>query len=202
LDHEFLTSHLGEMTELLRQLDAGDPEAEEIVFRKQFKKLRQIASQILNTHGVDLSLVPSEIVQEFYLRFKNQDMVTFTNTEHFLNVARKKMREVVWDYARARKAQKRPTSFVKVSIDDVLTDFRLNGLVTADAQPDMILFLEEILGKLGERNQRDADIVDLYYFIGLSHSEIAKRYSVTEDAIKKRLQFVRAWLNVQSRAKP
>ena len=39
------------MTELLRQLDVGNPEAEEIVFRKQFKKLRQIASQVLNTHG-------------------------------------------------------------------------------------------------------------------------------------------------------
>jgi DNA invertase Pin-like site-specific DNA recombinase len=43
-------------------------------------------------------------------------------------------------------------------------------------------------------------VAQSHYFIGLSQAEIAKRYDVTEDAIKKRLQFIRAWLNVQARA--
>jgi RNA polymerase sigma factor (TIGR02999 family) len=197
MDQKSLETSVGEMTQLLEELDRGGPGSEEAVFRRQYGKLRKIASRVLGACGGGLSMQTTEIVNEFYLRLKNQEQIAFTSTEHFLHFARKKMREVVWDYARTRNAQKRPPANARVSLDDVLTDLRHNGLATADSEPEMVLFLEQLLRKLEERSERDGEIVDLYYFVGLSQAEIAQRYGVTEDAIKKRVKFIRAWLNSQ-----
>jgi len=76
-------------------------------------------------------------------------------------------------------------------------DFRHNGLATADTEPDRVLSLQRLLDRLAKNSERDCDPVDLYYFVGLSQSDIAARYGVTEDIIRKRLQFIRAWLNAQ-----
>ncbi len=199
MDQKTLRASVGEITQLLQELDRGDPASEEALFRRQYGKLRKIASQVLSASGGGLSMQTTEIVNEFYLRLKNQEQIAFTNTEHFLQFARKKMREVVWDYARTRKAQKRPPANARVTLDDVLTDLRHNGLATADSEPEMVLFLEQLLKRLEERSERDSEIVDLYYFVGLTQAEIAQRHGVTEDAIKKRVKFIRAWLNLQQK---
>src|SRR4051812_4923717 len=123
---EQLNTSLGEMTQLLHELDKGDPRTEEAVFRRQYSKLRKLASQVLSACGGGLSMETTDILGEYYLRFRNQEPVAFKDTEHFLRVACKKMREVVWDYARARNAQKRPPSRARVSVDDVLMDLRHN----------------------------------------------------------------------------
>jgi RNA polymerase sigma factor (sigma-70 family) len=105
-----------------------------------------------------------------------------------------KMKNVVWDYARKRKAAVRGGGAHRVDIDEVLADLRHNGLGTVDVAPDELLFLEQLLSKLQARNQRDSDFVDLYYFAGLSQAEIAARFGLTEEAVKDRLKVIRLWL--------
>lgn len=199
MEEQQLTASIGEITQLLRELEDGDPAAEELLFQRQYAKLRRVASQVVRACGAGLTLQTTDVLHEFYLRLKNQEGVKFNDTDHFLQIARKKMREVVWDYARKRKAAKRIPPAATVSVSDVLNDLRLNGLATADADPEKVLLLKQLLERLEHYNARDVDFVDLYYFLGLTHGEIAARYQMNEDTVKKRMQYIRAWLGARAK---
>jgi RNA polymerase sigma factor (sigma-70 family) len=98
------------------------------------------------------------------------------------------------DYARREHRTKRGGLAQRIDIDDVLGDLRLNGLATAEVAPVETLELQGLLEKLKERNRRDSELVDLYYFVGLSQSEIAERYGIAEEAVKSRLKVIGIWL--------
>lgn len=202
MSNDILRTRIGEMTQLLQDMDDNNPQVEEEVFRRQYAKLRRLAGQIAGACGGDLSLRPTELVGEFYIRFKNQEPIQFRDTGHFLNVARKKMKEILYDHARKRNAQKRPASKGRVSITDILTDLELNGLAAADAAPQTVLYLRQLLERLEERNPGDVEMVEQYYYLGFTHKEIAQIRGVQEDTIRQRLQFIRAWLKMQESHEP
>jgi RNA polymerase sigma factor (TIGR02999 family) len=192
MNDETLQTNIGEMSVLLERLEDGDTEEE--VLRRSFAKLRRIAGAVVRQQGQGLSVEASDVLQEFYIRLKTHDHPEFHNTEDFFNWAWMKMKNVVWDYARRKHRTKRGGLAQRIDIDDVLGDLRLNGLATAEVAPLETLELQSLLEKLKERNRRDSELVDLYYFVGLSQSEIAERYGIAEEAVKSRLKVIRVWL--------
>ncbi len=197
MNQEELNANIGTMTQILQQLDAGDPSTEELVYRMQYGNLRRLASQVLGACGGVVTQGDTEMLNELLLQLKNQAPMRFKDMEHFLAIAREKMREIVYAYARSRRSRAPTNSGIRISIADILTDFRHNGLATADAEPERVLSLQHLLERLANNSERDCDLVDLFFFVGLSQADIAARYGVTEDVIRKRLQFIRAWLNAQ-----
>lgn len=195
MDQDRIQTKIGEITQLLQQME--DPTSEEEVLRRNFSRLRRLAGQVVRNNGAGLSITPSEVVQEFWLRLRTHNHDAFASTDEFLQWAWMKMKNVVWDYARRKKAEKRGGAGQRVDLDDVLSDFRHNGLSTADVAPEALLELEEVLAKLKARNARDSELIDLYYFGGLSQSEIGQRLVMNEDAVKDRLKIVRLWLRKQ-----
>ncbi len=196
MNQEELAANIGTMTQILQQLDAGDPSAEELVYRMQFSNLRRLAAQVMGALDAGVTLRNTDVLHEVFEQLREQQELQFRDTEHFLAIARQKMREIVFAYARSRMGRQRTLSSTRISAEDLLNDLRHNGLATADSEPERILELEQVLRQLAAKNARDCDLIDLYYFVGLSHAEIASRYASTEDAIRKRLQFLRAWLNM------
>ncbi|MBI4906219.1 MAG: sigma-70 family RNA polymerase sigma factor [Acidobacteria bacterium] len=196
MNQDELAANIGTMTQILQQLDAGDPSAEEMVYRMQFGNLRRLASQVMGAIDAGVTLRNTDVLNEVFERLRAQQEMQFLDTEHFLSMARHRMREIVYAYARSRTSKPRTLAATRISVEDLLNDLRHNGLATADSEPQRVLELEQLLRQLAEKNARDCDLVDLYYFVGLSHVEIASRYGSTEEAIRKRLQFLRAWLNV------
>jgi RNA polymerase sigma factor (TIGR02999 family) len=106
--------------------------------------------------------------------------------DHFLSVASRAMRQVLVDYARARGAIKRGGGRVVVSLDG-----QLAGSPERRAE---LLSLDEALTRLAESYPRQAQVVDLHYFGGLTTEECARILTVSSDTVLRDLRFVKAWL--------
>ena len=187
---------LGEVTELLQRIN--DPIEEDEVLKQCYGRLRQIARILLVEKGSDLSLRVSDVVNEAYIRFKGAHPPKFDTRGQFLAFMRTEMKRAVFDYADKKRAQKRFSSGKQVSLDDVLHDLRHNGLSTAEAEPERVLTLRELLERLNSESPLHGTLVDLFYFQGLEHAEILREYEgMTIDMLKKHLQFARRWLHAQ-----
>ncbi|MEL6616175.1 MAG: ECF-type sigma factor, partial [Bacteroidota bacterium] len=112
----------------------------------------------------------------------------FADRRHFFRIAARAMREVLADHARAQSAQKR---------GGPSRDLPLHEAVVARAgPPERILALNEALERLRSRDARQADIVDLRYFVGLTIPETADLLDLSPATVKRDWTAARAWLQM------
>jgi RNA polymerase sigma factor (TIGR02999 family) len=134
----------------------------------------------------DHTLQPTALIHETYLRLIDQDRVDWQNRAHFLAVAAKMMRRVLVDHARRRNAAKRPLNTLRVAMDDEV------GRVEPVACE--VLALHTALDELERLDERQARIVELRYFAGMSEDEIAAAIGVSRSSVTRDWQMARAWL--------
>ncbi len=123
-----------------------------------------------------------------YLRLGEQDRVNWRNRSHFVGVAAQLMRRILVDHARAHHAGKRGGHDTRIPLDDALEP----------AAPDRgvdLLALDDALVRLAAIDSRQARIVDLRYFGGLSIEETADALELSPATIKREWQMARAWLH-------
>jgi RNA polymerase sigma factor (TIGR02999 family) len=96
------------------------------------------------------------------------------------------VRRVLVDHARARAAAKRPDGALRVTLDD--------DLVGADPRGCDLLMLDQALSALAHLDQRQASIVELSYFGGLTEEEVARAMSVSRSTVARELRSAKAWL--------
>ena len=164
-----------------------DPTNVEELFDLLYVELKRLAAFKLRAEREDHTLQPTALVNEVYLRLSGEQEWKFTNRAQFLGMASKAMRRVLTDHARSRNALKRGgTRRAAVDFDEKIH--------ISDQQSSLIEVLDEALHRLSARNIRQARIVEMRFFGGLTDDEIAEIESLSSRTVKRDWEKARAWL--------
>jgi len=177
----------GEVTQLLAKMRLGNPEAEARLISLIYGELRRIAAHYMRNERADHSLQPTALVHEAYLRLRKVNAIDWHSRSHFLAVSAHTMRQILVDHARAKNAGKRGVEWNQVS-------FEVGELAAASEPTVNIVALDEALARLEAFDQRQAKIVEMRFFGGLSEDEIGAELGISERTVKRDWRIARAWL--------
>jgi RNA polymerase sigma factor (TIGR02999 family) len=175
-----------ELTILLNQTRSGVPGAGERLEALVYKTLRRLAAARLRHERQGHTLTPTALANEAWLRFSPEvPLDDLENQRHLCAVAVKAMRRILVEHARARNADKRGGRLEQVPIE--LVDVTV-------ANDRHVLALNEALESFETVNPRAAKAVELKFFFGCSHDEIAAVTGVQRRTVDRDLAFARAWI--------
>lgn len=174
------------VTQLLKAHREGSASALEELMPLVYGELRKIAARHLRGERRDHTLEPTALVHEAYLKmFEGTDM-EWQNRAHFLGVAAHVMRHILVDHARARAAGKRGGGAMRATLDEA---------IAASGERDVdLVALDDALEALRALDERQARVVELKYFGGLSIEETAEVLGVPTSRVRRDWTLARAWL--------
>ena len=174
-----------DVTELLVAWSRGQASASAPLMDAVYAELRRMATGYLRRERRDHSLPPTALVHEAYLKMIDQRRVEWRNRAHFFAVAAHVMRRLLVDHARAHRAAKRGAA-ITVSIEGV-------DLGTIPRDPD-IEALDQALTRLGHLDPRQAELVELRFFGGLTVDEASEVLGIAPITVKRDWAMARSWL--------
>jgi RNA polymerase sigma factor (TIGR02999 family) len=180
-----MTVEKGEVTQLLNAMTRGDSAAAEKLLPLVYKELHRLAASYMRRERPDHTLQATALINEAYLRLARGDE-EWNNREHFIGMAANVMRHVLVDYARAHNAQQRDGGMKRVELREDLA-------ISAEKLEEVIA-LNEALRGLESSHPRQAKVVELRYFGGLSLEQIASLLGVSERSVKRDWSLARIWL--------
>jgi RNA polymerase sigma factor (TIGR02999 family) len=181
-----VSHRLGEVSQLLRAWGDGNLQAREDLIPLVYRELRRRAGAYLRQERPDHTLQATALVHEAYVRLVGQDRLAWQNRAHFFGIASQLMRRILVDHARRHQAAKRQGAAVKITLDD---------RIAAAASPDYeLVMLDQALTELAAIEPRQAQIVELRYFGGLSEQETAAVMSLSRATVTREWQAARKWL--------
>jgi RNA polymerase sigma factor (TIGR02999 family) len=151
-----------------------------------YDELRQLAANYLRRERTDHTLQPTALVHESYLRLLSQKTVDWSNRLEFLSIAARMMRRILADHAIARKAEKRGGGAPKVQLDAAL-DFCNDRAIDVAA-------VDHALRDLEAMDPRQAHLVELRFFGGLTIDETAEVMAISPATVKREWMTARRWL--------
>jgi len=173
-----------DVSRLLLAWQAGDEASLERLLPLVYAELREIAHRQLRHEPNAITLQPTALVHEAYLRLVGADL-TWAGRTHFLAVAARTMRRVLVDQARRRHADRRGGGAVQVTMP---------SLAAPQADPIDLLAIDDALVRLAAQDERKARIVELRHFAGLTLEEIAEVLAVSIATVHRELRFASSWL--------
>jgi RNA polymerase sigma-70 factor, ECF subfamily len=176
----------GQITSLLFQVKQGDRSAESRLAGLVYSDLRRVAHKLMSHERPDHTLNPTALVNEAYMRLLGQYDRDWNNRAHFFCVAAQMMRRILVDHARSRNAAKRGSNLLQVDFDD--------ARLLAEDRSEEILALDQVLDRLSSQDPRQAKIVELRFFAGLTEEEIAEFLGISSRTVKREWSFAKAWL--------
>lgn len=167
----------GEITELLRQ--GNREEALEKLFPIVYEELRRIASALFrNEYRINHTLQPTALVHEAFLRLiGDKQEVSWQNRAHFFGIAARSMRQILVNHAVAHQAEKRGGGQTVLALDSAV-----NFLQTQNIE---ILALNEALEKLAVLDEKQAEIIELRFFGGLTIKETAEVLNISTSSVDR-----------------
>lgn len=182
----------GEVTQLLARVSAGEVRAREQLAALVYDELHQLARRVFGGQPAHHTLQPTALVSEAWLKLvKPQALQGVRDRSHFRAVAAAAMRQILVDHARRKNAKKRDSGMRRVT---------LSGATGDDGRKEIdVIALHEALERLGELDPRQARIVELRYFGGLTVDEVAEVIGVTPRTIHKEWRRCKAWLRAELR---
>lgn len=168
-------------------MNQGDANAEARLLNALYAHLRRLAAACMKGERSDHTLQPTALVNEAYLRLVDQRGKEWHNRAHFLAVAGQVMRRVLVDYARARKSKKRAGDAVRLALDE-------NFLSTDAAWEDRVIDIDNAISKLAKLDPRQATIIEMRFFAGMTETEIATALDISERTVKRDCKSGQAWL--------
>jgi RNA polymerase sigma factor (TIGR02999 family) len=185
--HRGASSSAHEVTRLLDQWSAGKPEALEDLFPLVYGELRSLAAVFFRNERAGHTLQPTALVHEAYFRLTGRREATVRDRTHFFALAAQAMRRILVDHARRQHAAKRIGAHQRVPIDD------LSPLAVGDNVE--LLELHEALKALSEVNARQAKVIELRFFGGMSNREAAEILGVAVATVERDWRAARLWLH-------
>ena len=177
----------GQITQLLVRWTEGDPGALDLLTQVVYSEMRKIAEGYLRRERFGHTLQPTALVNEAWLRIAKPSNLSFDSRKQFFGLAAQVMRQVLVDYARSTRAGKRGGGERAVS---------LNNLEVGAAEDlDDFLALDEALNRLAAFSPRQARVIELRYFGGLSMEEVAELLEVSTATISREQKSAEAWLS-------
>jgi RNA polymerase sigma-70 factor (ECF subfamily) len=174
------------ITQMLLRCGQGDSAALEELLPRVYNELRKLAASYMRKENQGHTLQATALVHEAYFRLVDQEDVQYQNRSHFFGIAAQMMRRILIDHARQRQAEKRGGNCTKISFDE--------GLHWSENDGPDLLSLDEALEKLATLDERQAKVVELRYFGGLSIEETAEVLAASPATVKRDWTLAKAWL--------
>jgi RNA polymerase sigma factor (TIGR02999 family) len=177
----------GEITSLLRAWSGGDQAALDRLAERVYPELRRMARRHMKNERQANPLQSTGLVHEVYLRLVDVRGVEWRARAQFYAMAAQMMRRILVDAARARVSRKRGGSAAKVNLDVA---------AVVSPEPDQtILALHEALETFSRLAPRQARVVELRYFGGLTEEEIVAVLDISPRTVRRDWSFSKAWLS-------
>ncbi|MCP5051542.1 MAG: sigma-70 family RNA polymerase sigma factor [bacterium] len=174
-----------DITVLLLDWRGGNRDALDRLLPIVYGELHKIADYYMYGEKKGHTLQPTAVVNEAYMKLVNMDHMNWGNRAHFFSIAARIIRNILIDYARGKKSQKRGGKEMHVTIEGV------------DAPRETrreLLELDETLNLLEEISPRQGRVIELSFFGGLTKKEIAEVMDLSEATVYNELKTARAWL--------
>ena len=175
-----------QITLLLMQVRKGDSDAEERLVALVYDDLRRMAHACMRRERAGHTLQPTALLNEAWIRLVRDPEVDWQNRAHFFALAARAMRHILVEYARSHRSLKRGGERNRIELIDAL-------LVSED-DLDKILFVEQSLQELQQWDRRQAQIVEMRYFGGLTEDEISAALGLSSRTVKRDWRMARGWL--------
>jgi RNA polymerase sigma factor (TIGR02999 family) len=175
-----------DVTQLVRQLGKGDPDAPAKVMPIVYEELRRLARGYLQHERPGHTLQPTALVHEAYLRLVQQKEVEWQDRSHFFGIAARLMRQILVNYAKAHRTGKRGGGAPKLSLDAA-------EFVPQESADDLVA-LDELLQDLAKTYPRQSEVVEFKFFGGMETKEIAVALKISEKTVLRDWSFAKLWL--------
>jgi RNA polymerase sigma factor (TIGR02999 family) len=178
---------MNDVTQILDQIQRGNRQAASDLLPLVYAELHQLAIHRMSKESQGLTLQPTALVHEAYIRLVGDADVEWDGRSHFFAAAAEAMRRILIEGARRRKSLKHGGDMVVRPLADE------HAIVAADDRDDLI-DLDAALTKLSATEPELAKLVELRYFAGLSVEDAAKVLGMSSRTVKRNWAYARAWL--------
>lgn len=175
----------GSVTDLLRDWRSGDRSALDRLIPLVYDELHRLAGGFMRGQRPGHTLRPTALVAEAYEKLAGA-APDLADRVHFFAVAARVMRQILVDHARERAADKRGGGARPATLDEA---------IAAADRPNELLDLDRALDELATFDERRARAVELHYFGGLTHPEVAEVMGVHVNTVARDLRLAEAWLH-------
>ena len=183
-----------EVTELLLAWNKGDRAALDRLVPLVYAELHRLAQGYLRRERAGHTLQTTALIHEAYLRLIDARRVEWQNRAHFFGVAARLMRQILVGLARERGYQKRGGGARQVSFDE--------AMVIDEGRGEELVELDEALAALAQFDERNAEVVEMRLFGGLTVEEIAAALGVSPETVRRDWRLARSWLRRRLGWKP
>ena len=174
-----------QITELLQAWSNGDSQALEQLIPLVDDELKKIAHAYMLRERPGHTLQTTALVNEALIRLLGGERINWHSRRHFYALVARRMRQVLIDYAKKRRAAKGPGATEHIDLD--------NAVISPEMSEELRL-LDEALTKLAEFDELKAAIVEYRYFGGYTFKEVAELLDITEAKVEHEWRFTRSWL--------
>jgi len=174
------------VTQLLAEWSQGNDAALTELTPLVYEDLRRLAHHYMDTQRPDHTLQTTALVNEAYLRLADQTHPNWQTRAHFFAVAARAMRQILVNYAKSYRSQKRGGGALKIELDETA--------LVSPAESTAIVELHEALKRLAALDPRKGEVVELKYFGGLNYDEIAEVLKISPVTARRDWEFAKAWL--------
>jgi RNA polymerase sigma factor (TIGR02999 family) len=175
-----------EVTQLLKDWCHGDHAALDRLMPLVHDELHRLAHRYMLRERAGHTLQTTALVNEAYLRLIDANQVEWQDRTHFFAISANLMRRILVDFARSRGYQKRGGNVIKLEFDD--------ARVPSPKRGSDLLVLDEALSRLAVFGPREAKVVELRFFGGLSEEEAAEVLGVSSRTVKRDWAMAKSWL--------
>jgi RNA polymerase sigma factor (TIGR02999 family) len=178
----------GEVSRLLRAWADGNQDAQEQVVPLIYDVLRRLAAHHLAREQHAVTLQPTALVHEAYMRMVDRKVPDWNGRNHFFGIAAKLMRQILVEHARARRALKRGGGAVMVELED--------SSPAAPRGRDVIA-LNDALDALEKIDSQKVAIMELRHFGGFTEEEIGRSLGISVATVRRHARMAEAWLRAE-----
>lgn len=175
-----------QVTTLLQAWSTGDEHALQQLIPIVYDELRRVAGRYMAGERASHTLQTTALIHEVYVRLVDVKSASIRNRAHFLAICARLMRNVLVDFARSRRYEKRGGGAVHVELDEALH-------VSAMPDPDLVA-VDEALERLAAFDGRKSQVVELRFFGGLSVEETAEALGISPETVMRDWKLAKAWL--------
>jgi RNA polymerase sigma factor (TIGR02999 family) len=179
------------ITELLSESSEGKPLETDKLFSLMYEDLRRLAGRFLQNEPMRNRLSSSSLVHQAYVRMVDQSRINWQGKTHFFAIGATVMRRILVDHARKVRSLKRGGGWERRQLTDDVT-FQLS-------HDSDVVALDDLLKLLADLNPRQAKIVELRFFGGMTMREIATEMNLGLRTVEKEWAMARAWMRRELR---
>lgn len=179
----------GQVTRLLKRASQGDAAATNALAPLVYDVLKRRAARLMRSESHAQSLQATVLVNDAFVRLVGEAAIDWESRAHFFRMASRTMRRVLVEHARARNSLKRGGDLTKVQLDEALT--------VSPSRDAHVLALHDALDALAAVDARQAEMVTLRFFGGLSMGAVAETLGLSKRQAEREWTMAKAWLRRQ-----